>query len=327
MLREGAALIPEDRFPKAALGHRTRINGMIVAPRPRFQWALRTRTLALGDRTLLSGVINVTPDSFSDKGKFFSPEKAVQHALRLLARGADILDAGGESTRPGTRPAVSAQEEIDRVLPVIEGVLREHPRAVISIDTYKAETARAAVTAGAEIVNDVSGFLWDNAMAPTCAELGCGTILMHTRGRMQEWRTQTRLPHDEVVPLVLSELRERAENALSAGVMHDRIVLDPGFGFGKTGDENYPLLANLDALHALGFPILSGTSRKSFLGHTLSSIYRNIVPPGERDIATAASITAAVLAGAHVVRVHDVRTAREAVAIADAIRPQSFWKD
>ncbi len=307
-----------------ALEHRSTINGMIVAPRPHFRWVLRARTLALGERTLLVGVVNVTPDSFSDKGKFFLLEKAVQHSLRLLGRGADILDLGGESTRPGTRPAVSAQQEMDRVLPVIEAVLRERPGTIISIDTYKAETARAAVTAGAEIVNDISGFLWDGSMAAACAELGCGTILMHTRGKMHEWRTQPPLPHDEVVPLVLRELGERVAHARTAGIRPERMVLDPGFGFGKAGDENYPLLANLDALHALGFPILAGTSRKSFLGHTLSSIYRNVVPPDERDVASAASITAAVLAGAHLVRVHDVRTAREAVAVADAIRAHSL---
>ncbi len=293
---------------------------MIVSPRPRFRWSLRTRTLTLGERTLLAGIVNITPDSFSDGNRFYLPEKAVEHCLRLLEDGADILDLGGESTRPGERPALSAQQEIDRVLPVLEAVLRAEPATVISIDTCKAETARAAANAGAEIVNDVSGFLWDTAMAAACAHLGCGAILMHTRGRMHEWRTQPPLAPDEVVPLVLRDLRARAEAALAAGVHRENIVLDPGFGFGKTGDENYPLLAHFDALHALGFPLLAGTSRKSFLGTTVQKIYGIAVPPDQRLVPTLASLTAAILAGAHLVRVHDVREAREAAAIADAIR-------
>ncbi len=293
---------------------------MIVAPRPHFRWTLRTRSLALGERTLLAGVVNITPDSFSDRGKFFSPKNAIEHALKLLAEGADILDMGGESTRPGARPPVSAQEEADRVLPVVEAVLRERPGTVISVDTFKAETARAAIAAGAEIINDVSGFLWDETMPTACAELGCGVVLMHTRGKMYEWRTQPRLSRDEVVPLVQRELRERANAAVAAGVRRERIVLDPGFGFGKVGDENYPLLAHLDELHALGYPILAGTSRKSFLGKTLEKIYGSAVPPDQRLNATLASITAAVLAGTHFIRVHDVEAAHEAIAIADAIR-------
>ena len=189
--------------------------------------------VALGERTLLVGVVNVTPDSFSDGGKFSSSTEAVDHALKLLDEGADILDIGGESTRPGTRPPISAQEELDRVLPVIEGILQTRPETILSIDTYKAETASAAVRAGAEIVNDVSGFLWDPAMAAACAELKCGVILMHTRGRSSEWRTQAPLPHNEVVPLVLRELKQRADAAISAGVEQAAIVLDPALASGK----------------------------------------------------------------------------------------------
>jgi dihydropteroate synthase len=291
-----------------------------VSPRPHFCWALRTRSLALGERTLLVGVINVTPDSFSDGGKFLSATNAVDHALRLLDEGADILDIGGESTRPGTRAPISAQEELDRVLPVIESILQQRPETILSIDTYKAETARAAVGAGVEIVNDVSGFLWDPAMADACAELRCGVILMHTRGRSSEWRTQAPLPHDEVVPLVLRELRQRADAAISAGVKPAAIALDPGFGFGKVLDENFPLLAHFDELHTLGYPLMAGVSRKAFLGRRLAQIYGQDVPTDQRGNATVAAVTAAGLAGAHMVRVHDVKAAREAVAIADAIR-------
>jgi dihydropteroate synthase len=277
----------------------------------------------LGERTLLIGVVNITPDSFSDGGQFFSAASAIDHALQLLDEGADILDLGGESTRPGTRPQISEQEELDRVLPVIEGVLQQRPGTILSIDTYKAETARAAIQAGAEIVNDVSGFLWDPAMAATCAELRCGVVLMHTRGRSNEWRAQPPLPHDEVVPLVLRELKERSRAAIAAGVEPAAIVLDPGFGFGKILDENYPLLAHFEQLHSLGYPVMAGPSRKGFLGRTLAQMYGHDVRPNQRINATLAAITASVLAGAHLVRVHDVKAAHEAVAIADAIRAGS----
>ena len=297
---------------------------MAVAPRPHFRWALHARSLVLGERTLLVGVVNVTPDSFSDGGNFLSAAEAVDHALRLLDEGADILDIGGESTRPGTRPPVSTQEELDRVLPVMEGILQKRPETVLSIDTYKAETAKAAVRTGAQIVNDVSGFLWDPAMAAVCAELPCGVILMHTRGRSNEWRTQPPLPHHKVVPLVLHDLKQRADAAISAGIEPSAIVLDPGFGFGKVLDENYPLLARFDELHTLGYPLMAGVSRKAFLGRTLAQIYGHDVPANQRGNATVAAVTAAVLAGAHMVRVHDVKAAREAIAIVDAIRNGSI---
>ena len=269
---------------------------------------------------MLVGVVNVTPDSFSDGGNFLSATNAIDHGLRLLDEGVDILDIGGESTRPGTHAPVSAQEELGRVLPVIEGILQTRPETIISIDTYKPETARAAVAAGAEIVNDVSGFLWEPTMAAACAELRCGVILMHTRGRSSEWRTQPPLRQEEVVPLVLRELKQRADAAIAAGIEPRAIVLDPGFGFGKILDENYPLLAHFEELHALGFPLMAGVSRKAFLGKTLAKMTGLDVPVDQRGNATLAAVTAAVLAGAHLVRVHDVREAREVVAIADAIR-------
>lgn len=294
-----------------------------MAPRPWFDWKLRTRSVPLGARTLLVGVVNVTPDSFSEKGRYFSRESAIAHSLQMLDDGADILDIGGESTRPGVRPRVSEREELDRILPVIEEVLRVRPETLVSVDTYKAGTARAAIAAGAEIVNDVSGFLWDNEMAPVCAEMQCGVVLMHTRGHPSEWRAQRRLESHEVLPLVTRELRERSDVALDAGVHRDRIVLDPGFGFGKIDDENYPLLAHFDAIRVIGYPLLAGVSRKSFLGKTLEPLYSELVSPYKRDNATLASITAAVLAGAHLVRVHDVHSAREVAAIADSIRVHS----
>ncbi len=292
---------------------------MTFAQRPSFDWQLRTRTLALGARTAVMGILNVTPDSFSEAGLHFHPEVAVAHALAMFEEGADLIDVGGESTRPGSKE-ISAQEEQDRILPVLAAILRERPGAVLSVDTYHAATARAAVSAGAEIVNDVSGFEWDAAMGDACAELRCGVVLMHTRGRPKEWRTLPRSGADAVVPLVKGGLTQVLERGLAAGVDRSRMVLDPGFGFGKVHDENYPLLAHLSELLMLGQPLLAGVSRKSFLGRTVAARFGKAeVPPRERGNATLAATVAVLLAGASVVRVHDVRPAVEAAAIADAI--------
>jgi len=316
---------------------------MSFAIRPRFEWRLRTRTLSLGSRTLLMGILNVTPDSFSDGGRFLGLGAALEHALEMLDDGADILDLGGESTRPNAI-AITLAEEQARVLPVLQSILEARPEAVLSIDTYHAETARLAIDAGAEIVNDVSGHLWDAQMSATCATLGCGAVLMHTRGRPQEWRSLPALTPAEVLPLVLRDLEARTQAALAAGVGRASLALDPGFGFGKAFDENYPLLAGLEALHSLGFPILAGVSRKSFLTRTLAQVGRATYPtpasptPGspqptatQQDSADKAAIaaaataantaanTAAILAGAHILRVHDVRPARAAATIADRI--------
>jgi dihydropteroate synthase len=321
------------------------------------------------------GVLNVTPDSFSDGGLHKDPQAAIAHGLALLDEGADILDIGGESTRPGSPTAsshglglagaVSAEQELARVLPVIESLRQQRPDAILSIDTYKSSVARAALDAGVEIVNDVSGFTWDTAMSATIAERPCGAILMHVRGRPHEWRTQP--PPPDIVALVLEKLRDRLSDALDAGIQRRSIVLDPGFGFGKNFSENYPLLAHFEAFHTLGLPLLAAVSRKSFLGHTVSdrlaqlSRFEDVenvqpecaphlpgaaagaassaayptarpsladvgslappptLPPAERDNATLAAIVAAALAGAHIVRVHAVRPAVEALAIADAI--------
>lgn len=294
-----------------------------------FQWNLGSRSLELGKRTLVMGVVNVTPDSFSDGGKFLDRDKAVEHALTLLADGADIIDIGGESTRPGARVSpgeqagsnvaesgVSAADELKRVIPVIAELKQQRPAIVISVDTYKATVAREAVNAGAEIVNDVSGFRWDPQMAEAVADLGCGAVLMHMRGRPEEWRT---LPvADDVVLLVKRELKDWAENAVLAGVRRERIVLDPGFGFGKNFDENYPLIARFDDLHSLGFPLLAGVSRKSFIGRTVGS--GTNVPPENRLHGTLAAEVALVLKGAHILRTHDVKASLEAAQVADAIR-------
>jgi len=279
-----------------------------------FDWNLGSRKLQLGRRTLLMGIVNVTPDSFSDGGQHLDPDRAVEHALRLLDEGADIVDIGGESTRPGAEAIVSAEEETQRLLPVIRAVKRDRPEASVSVDTHKASVAKAAVEAGAEIVNDVSGGTWDADMLPTLATLRCGFVLMHMRGRPAEWRNLP--PIGDALALVRQELAQRAQEAVRH-VAASRIVLDPGFGFGKRYDENYPLLAHFETLHELGYPLLGGTSRKSFIGKTLGSEAAS--DPSLRLYGTLAAETALVLKGAHMIRTHDVRAALDAVRVADAI--------
>lgn len=287
--------------------------------RPVFTWNLGRRSLELGKRTLVMGVVNVTPDSFSDGGEFHDAGSAVAHALKMIDDGAEVIDVGGESTRPGSRagsadPAVSADEELKRVLPVIEGIKRAKPSAIISIDTYKAKVAAASAKAGAEIVNDVSGLLWDSPMKSTLARLECGVVLMHTRGRPDEWKALPPVP--DLVVLIKRELRERAEAALLAGMKRDRIVLDPGFGFGKRFEENYPLLRRFHELHDLRFPLVAGVSRKSFIGRAL---VRDGNEPGVKDRAygTLGAEIALAMNGAHIIRTHEVRACVEAMRLAD----------
>ncbi|MFY9561534.1 MAG: dihydropteroate synthase [Terriglobales bacterium] len=300
-----------------------------------FRWNLGSRTIELGRRTLIMGVVNVTPDSFSDGGLYVDAEKAVAHAEQLLAEGATLIDVGGESTRPGagvapagesaqsdsaaaTRvgTAVSEDEERKRVLPVIRDLKRRRPDAIVSVDTYKASVARAAVEAGAEIVNDISGFRWDPKMAKTLAELKVGAVLMHARGRPEEWRSLP--PIGDPVLLVKRELRQWAEAAILAGVKRDHLALDPGFGFGKSFEENYPLLARFAELQQVGYPLVTGTSRKSFIGRTLARDGHD-APVEQRLYGTLATEVALILKGAHVIRTHDVRSVAEASRIADAI--------
>lgn len=298
------------------------------AQRIQTDWQLRRGKLAVGERTLVMGVVNITPDSFSDGGLYLEPERAVAHALRLLDEGADLLDLGAESTRPGSHAgdpgaaAVSADEEQARLLPVLEAVLKARPATIISIDTYKAATARTALAAGAQIVNDVSGFTWDPPMAAACAELGCGVVLMHTRGKPEEWRAQLRLGNDAVLPMVIDGLAASLRAALDAGIAAESLVFDPGYGFGKRFEENYALLARQEELLTLGRPLLAGVSRKSFLARTLSQTKSNTdrgVSENSRETASIAALVAAILHGASIVRVHQVRAAVEAAAIADAV--------
>lgn len=294
-----------------------------------FEWNIGSRVLHLGKRTLVMGVLNVTPDSFSDGGQFLDPEKALAHALRLLDEGADIIDVGGESTRPGAKVAgsgaakkgethktVSEKEELDRILPVIRQLKQKRPKAVVSIDTYKANVARAAVEAGAEIVNDVSAFRWDPRMAKTVTELKCGAVLMHMRGRPEEWRSQPPVP--DIVVLVKRELRDWADAATMAGVKRERMVLDPGFGFGKNFEENYPLLRRFDEFHQLRYPLLAGVSRKSFVGRMLARDGHDAAVDA-RLYGTLATEAVVILKGAHVIRTHDVRACVDAARVADIV--------
>ncbi|KAA6463188.1 dihydropteroate synthase [Acidobacteria bacterium AB60] len=297
----------------------------MFAPRPATTWQLRTRSLTLGARTLIMAVVNITPDSFSDGGAFLDPHAAIDHALQCLRDGADILDLGAESTRPGSRaggeaPAVSAEEEQSRLLPVLEGVLKAQPHAVVSVDTYKAATARAALAAGAEIINDVSAFTWDADLPRVCAEHRCGVVLSHTRGRPEEWRTQPKLPGSELIHLVRDGLAASLDLATRAGIPPQSVLLDPGYGFGKRFGENFSLLSRQNELLSLGRPLLAGLSRKSFLGHALAPLHNNTPAPLDaRETASLAALVAALLNGASIVRVHSVRPAREAALVADAL--------
>jgi dihydropteroate synthase len=262
------------------------------------------------------GVVNVTPDSFSDGGLYIDAEKAVVHAEQLLDQGAAIIDIGGESTRPGAAEIVSEEEERRRVLPVIRDLKRRRPAAVLSVDTWKASVARAAVELGAEVVNDVSGFRWDPKMAKALAELKVGAVLMHARGRPEEWKSLP--PIGDPVLAVKRDLRQWAETATLAGIKRDHLVLDPGFGFGKRFEENYPLLAHFGELQQMGFPLLAGVSRKSFVGRMLASDGKD-AEVGERIYGTLAAESILILKGAHILRTHDVRIAVEAARVADAI--------
>jgi dihydropteroate synthase len=304
---------------------------MKATTRNTMPWQLRTRALELGRRTLVMGVVNITPDSFSDGGAYLDPDAAVAHALQLLEEGADLLDLGAESTRPGSRagggaggafdtPTVSTDEEQGRLMPVLEGILKARPNTLISVDTYKAATARAALLAGAEIINDVSGFTWDAEMASVCAEFKAGVILMHTRGRPEEWRTQPPLAPDELLATVRAGLVASLATAETAGIPPSSVVLDPGYGFGKRFEENYTLLARQEELLSLGRPLLAGVSRKSFLGRTLAPLYgRDDAPTEARETASVAALVTAILHGASIVRVHAVRPAVEVARIADAV--------
>ena len=270
----------------------------------------RGRELVLGDRTIVMGILNITPDSFSDGGVHFDPQRAVDAGLRMVDAGADILDIGGESTRPGADP-VGVDEELRRVMPVIER-LASGTRALLSIDTYRAGTAREAVAAGASIINDIRGFQYDPELAVVASETGAAVVLMHTRGRSREM--YERAVYSDVVSEVTRELDEAIARAVNGGVSREAIVLDPGFGFAKRAEHSYALLACLSELAALDRPILSGPSRKSFLREAIGER-----SPAEREWGTAAAVAASILGGAHLVRVHNVLAMTDVTRVTDRI--------
>jgi dihydropteroate synthase len=291
--------------------------------RKRFRLKLSSGKLLLGERTLVMGVLNVTPDSFSDGGKFFDAERAIELALTMEHDGADLVDIGGESTRPGSA-GISAKEELARVLPVLQA-LRGRIKIPVSIDTQKSEVAEAALDAGAQIINDISGLKNDPRIAEVAARRRVPLILMHMRG---EPRTmQVRPFARDVMKDVMQGLRKSVGAGRKAGVAESQIILDPGIGFGKSFAQNYKILQNLPQLAKLGFPLVVGTSRKGFLGATLALDGKQ-TPPEERIWGTAATVTASILNGAHIVRVHDVAEMVQVARVADCLldpkqRPES----
>jgi len=274
--------------------------------RRRYLWKIRDRELALGERTLIMGVLNVTPDSFSDGGRYLDPDRAFARALQMEDEGADIIDIGAESTRPGSR-RVSEQEELRRLVPVLRR-LAGKLAVPISVDTYKAAVAERALELGASIINDPSGLTFDPQLPKAAVRFDAGLILNHMRGTPETW---TRLgPLPDAMGAVRRELEAAVRKALLAGLDKERLVLDPGLGFGKRGEQNYELLVRLPELAELGYPILVGPSRKSFLAEATEE---------GKLMGTAAAVTAAILGGAHIVRVHDVRQMAPVVKAADAL--------
>ncbi len=312
MIRAG--LVVDDalarRHRDALAGPRARLDFLAPAPEAGAPLECRGIRLPLGGRTLVMGILNVTPDSFSGDGIADDVEAAVAYARSLVAQGADILDIGGESTRPGS-DEISVEEELRRVVPVVRRLAAESP-APISIDTAKAEVAEAALAAGAHIVNDITGLRADPAMAEIAARAGAGVVAMHILGRP---RTMQVAPTYEDVLLEVAEyLAGSVELAIAAGVRRDRIVVDPGIGFGKTLEHNLEILRRLAELRALGQPVLVGTSRKRFIGRLLGD-----APPAERVEGTGATVALAIAAGADIVRVHDVAPAEKVARVADAM--------
>jgi dihydropteroate synthase len=273
-------------------------------------WKTSRRKLTLGNKTLIMGILNVTPDSFSDGGLFYSQQKAVEHGLQMAAEGADIIDIGGESTRPGAG-FVATGVESKRVLPVIESLVKQ-VKIPISIDTKKAEVAQQALASGAEIVNDISALNGDKKMAKTIKDAGAAVILMHMRGNPRNMQ-KGNLVYGNLMGEITDYLKKSSEKALKAGIEKDCIVIDPGIGFGKTPEDNYKIIKNLFQLKELGMPVMIGTSRKSFIGKVTGG------ESGERIEGTAATVAAAIMNGCHIVRVHDVVAMKKVAAITDAI--------
>ncbi len=276
-----------------------------------FKWQIKGREILLGKETLIMGILNVTPDSFSDGGLYRGTEEAVKRAKEMLEEGAHIIDVGGESTRPFAE-YVSAEEEKRRIIPVIEAIKKISPDVLVSVDTYKAETAEAAIKAGADIVNDISGLTFDENMKDVVARYKVGLILMHTRGKPQEMQKDT--SYDDFMEEVLSSLSLSINKAMEAGLPQENIVIDPGIGFGKAFEHNLFILRNLKEFSVFGLPLLIGPSRKSFIGKITGK------EAAVRDEGTMATVAIGIANGAHIVRVHNVRMAKDVVLVSDAIK-------
>jgi dihydropteroate synthase len=283
---------------------------MTGTPSVHFSLNCRGTSVELGKKTRVMGILNVTPDSFSDGGKYNTMENAVRHALMMEREGADFIDIGGESTRPGAT-RVQAGEELNRIIPVIEA-LSDRIHIPISVDTRKATVAEESVKAGASMVNDISGFRFDSAMAETVARMDVPVILMHSRHDPSVM--QTHVDYHRIISDICKDLKKSIQNALKAGIPNEHIVIDPGIGFGKSAAQNFSILKHLKSFLNLGYPVMIGVSRKSFIGKTLN------LPETERVFGTAAAVAASILQGVHIVRVHDVRPMRQVAMIADSIR-------
>lgn len=281
--------------------------------RKNYLFQVRGKNFLLGERTWIMGVVNVTPDSFFDGGLYFDKEKAVEQGLKLASEGADIIDIGGESTRPGSDP-VPREEEIRRVIPVISA-LRQKIDVLISIDTTKCEVAQAALDAGADMINDISSFRFDPRMADLAAQNNAGVILMHMKGKPKTMQADPF--YEDLLEEVKSFLKERLENAQASGIKKEKIIIDPGIGFGKRLEDNLALINNLSFLEELGRPVLIGISQKSFIGKILN------LPPEERLEGTIASAVLSIVRGAHILRVHDLEAINRAVLVTEAILKES----
>lgn len=276
-----------------------------------YQWNVRDKVVELGNKTLIMGILNITPDSFSDGGLFYDRDSAIKQAEKLIEEGADILDIGGESTRPGAEE-VPKEEEIKRVIPVLQLLRKKFDKILISVDTYKSEVAEIALSEGADIINDVSGLNFDPKLADVVARYKAGLVLMHTRGKPQDM--QKNLEYEDFMEEVLSYLSNSISRAFDAGIPKESLVIDPGIGFGKSFEHNIFLLKKLDEFRVFGLPILIGTSRKSFIGKILDK------EPKDRDYGTMATIAIAIQNGANIVRVHNVSMAKDIVRVSDAIK-------
>ncbi len=306
-------------YPETKALAREILEALIRFRRKSFQLQYNRKILPLGLKTAIMGVLNVTPDSFSDGGLYDKPEDALRRAIQMHEEGAEIIDIGGESTRPGSE-RISAEEELRRVLPVLKLVRKELPEIWISVDTYKSETARVCLEEGADIINDISGGTFDENMYEIVSRYNCPYVINHIKGRPETWKTEP-IVYDDVVGEIKGWLEERVKKLLETGYRgEENLILDPGIGFGKLPEHNVEILRRFEELRILGKPLMIGVSRKSFIGLILESFLNRRTEPRERLYGSLGAVAPAVLQGAQIVRVHDVKETREFLALLDAVR-------